>query len=180
MRHPARWAALAVGAAVAVLAVVLATQVSTSPTADLQKSKLLGKQIPAFTVQTFDGRSLSPETLLGKAVIVNFWNSWCIPCQQELPALKQFQAAHASDPNVVLLGIVRDDTTEAARAYAKAEGMTWSLAQDPGSNVSLEFGTRGQPETYAISPSGQIVGSEIGPASEGNLEHLLNAAQAAQ
>lgn len=111
MRHPALWAAVAVGTVVAALAVVLATQVSTSPTADRQKSKLLGRHIPALTVQTFDGQTVSPQAMLGKAVIVNFWNSWCIPCQQELPSLKQFQAAH--DPTVVLLGIVRNDTTGA-------------------------------------------------------------------
>lgn len=58
--------------------------------------------------------------------------------------------------------------------------MTWALAQSPSSSLSLEFGTRGQPETDAISPSGQIVGSEIGPASQSNLEHLLSAAQVAQ
>jgi cytochrome c biogenesis protein CcmG/thiol:disulfide interchange protein DsbE len=179
MRHPARWAALAVGVVVVALAVVLATQVGTDPQQDAKSSRLVGRPAPPFTVHTFTGQTLSSQSLTGKAVIVNFWNSWCIPCQQELPALRQFDQRHAGDPSVVLIGIVRDDTSGAARAYATAEGMTWALAVDPGSSLSVAFGTRGQPETYAISPRGLVVGSQFGPSSATNLEQLLAAAQGA-
>jgi cytochrome c biogenesis protein CcmG, thiol:disulfide interchange protein DsbE len=177
MRHTARWAALAVGVMVAVLGVVLATQVGTNPQVESQRSQLVGKQAPTFSVRTFDGQALSSETLAGKPVIVNFWNSWCIPCQQELPSLLQFEQRHAGDGSFVLLGVVRDDTPDAARQYAAAERMTWPLAPDPGSSLALAFGTRGQPETYAISPSGVIAGAQIGPTSVANLETLLAAAR---
>ena len=177
MKHPARWAALAVALVVGALAVVLASQVSTNPQAEEQQSRLVGQNVPTFSVHTFDGQALSSASLAGKAVLVNFWNSWCIPCQQELPALKMFAAEHAGDPNVVLLGVLRDDTVGAARPYAQAEGITWPLADDPGAALSLDFGTRGQPETYAISPGGLVVGSEFGPASVKNLDTLLAAAQ---
>lgn len=177
MRHPARWAALAVGSVVTVLAIVLATQVGTNPQADIQTSRLLGQREPTFTARTFQGQAVSSTSLAGKAVIVNFWNSWCTPCQQELPSLKEFQAEHASDTSVAFVGILRDDTVSAARAYATATGMTWTLVDDPGSNLSLAFGTRGQPETFAISPGGLIVGSQIGPASVKNLDTMLAAAR---
>jgi cytochrome c biogenesis protein CcmG/thiol:disulfide interchange protein DsbE len=177
MRHPARSAALAVGVVVAVLGVVLATQVGTNPQADTQTSRLVGQREPTFTARSFDGQPVSSTGLAGKAVIVNFWNSWCTPCQQELPALKTFEQEHAADPSVAFVGILRDDTVSAARAYASATGMTWTLVGDPGSNLSLAFGTRGQPETFAISPGGLIVGSQIGPASVKNLDTMLAAAQ---
>jgi len=176
MKHPARWATLAVAVVVAALAIVLATQVSTNPTAS-EQNHLVGKQVPVFTARTFSGQAVSTASLSGKAVLVNFWNSWCIPCQQELPALKAFQQEHAGDPNVVLLGILRDDTVQAARPYARAEGMTWQLVNDATGALSLDFGTRGQPETYAISPDGVVVGTEYGPASTRNLDQLLAAAQ---
>ncbi len=179
MRRPARWAALGVGIVVAVLGIVLATQVGTSPTEDAQSSRLLGKAAPTFSVRTFDGRTISTQTLAGQPVIVNFWNSWCIPCQQELPILRTFAQRHAGDSTFTLLGILRDDTTTAARQYAAAEGMTWPLAADPGSNLALAFGTRGQPETYAISARGTIVASQFGPVSLENLETMLAAARAA-
>ncbi len=177
MRHPARSAAIAVGVVVAVLGIVLATQVGTNPQADTQTSRLVGQREPTFTARSFDGQPVTSASLAGKAVIVNFWNSWCTPCQQELPALKAFQQEHAADPGVALVGILRDDTVGAARAYAAATGMTWTLVDDPGSNLSLAFGTRGQPETFAISPGGLIVGSQIGPASVKNLDTMLAAAQ---
>jgi cytochrome c biogenesis protein CcmG, thiol:disulfide interchange protein DsbE len=179
MSHPARWAALSVGLVVAVLGVVLATQVGTNPQQDAQQSRLVGKAAPTFTVHTFDGQTLSTAGLTGRPVIVNFWNSWCLPCQQELPSLQQFAQRHAGDSGFVMLGIVRDDTTDAARQYAAAEHMTWPLAPDPGSNLALAFGTRGQPETYAISANGTIVGSQFGPVTVGNLETLLAAARGA-
>ena len=178
MKHPARWTALAVGVVVAALAVVLATQVGTNPQAEEQTSRLVGQNEPAFTIHTFDGQTISSATLAGKVVLVNFWNSWCIPCQQELPALKSFYAEHTGDPNVVLLGILTNDTVDAARPYAEAEGMNWPLANDPGATLALAFGTRGQPETYAISAGGLVVGSEFGPASLRTLDTLLTAAQA--
>jgi cytochrome c biogenesis protein CcmG, thiol:disulfide interchange protein DsbE len=177
MRHPARWAALGVGIVVTVLAVVLATQVGTDPQAEILHSQLVGKRAPTFSVHTFDGQTLSSQSLAGKPVLVNFWNSWCIPCQQELPSLLQFEQRHAGDTSFVLLGVVRDDTTDAARQYAAAEGMTWPLAADPGSSLALGFGTRGQPETYAISPNGRIAGAQIGPTSVRSLETLLAAAR---
>jgi cytochrome c biogenesis protein CcmG/thiol:disulfide interchange protein DsbE len=177
MRHPARWAALAVGLIVAVLGVVLATQVGTDPQVATQRSALVGKRAPMFTAHTFDGQTLSTPSLAGTPVLVNFWNSWCLPCQQELPSLRQFAQRHAGDRSFVLLGVVRDDTADAARRYAAAERMTWSLAADPGAGLALAFGTRGQPETYAISADGVIAGAEIGPASVGALETLLAAAR---
>src|SRR5450631_1342772 len=178
MRHPARWAALAVGVVVAVLGIVLATQVGTNPQADTQTSRLVGQREPTFNARTFDGQAVSSTGLAGRAVIVNFWNSWCTPCQQELPALKTFQEEHAADLSVAFVGILRDDTVSAARAYASATGMTWTLVGDPDSNLSLAFGTRGQPETFAISSGGLIVGSQIGPASVKNLDTMLAAARA--
>lgn len=177
MRHPARWAALAVGSVVAVLAIVLATQVGTNPQADVQTSRLVGQREPAFTARTFQGQAVSSSGLAGKAVIVNFWNSWCTPCQQELPELKAFQKEHAADTSVEFVGILRDDTVTAARGYAAATGMTWTLVDDPGSNLSLAFGTRGQPETFAISPGGLIVASQIGPTSVKDLDTMLAAAR---
>jgi cytochrome c biogenesis protein CcmG/thiol:disulfide interchange protein DsbE len=168
---------LTVAVVVAAFAVVLATQVSTDPNADASKSELVGKPVPKFTLQTFDGQKLSTDSLTGKVVIVNFWNSWCVPCQQELPALKTFYAQHAGDSDFVMVGVVRDDTSRAARGYAISEKMDWLLTPDPGGSAGLAFGTRGQPETYAISPSGVVAGALIGPASTHSLNTMLDAAR---
>jgi cytochrome c biogenesis protein CcmG, thiol:disulfide interchange protein DsbE len=177
VKHPTRWIALAVAVVVIAVGVVLATQVGGDPRADATHSQLVGERAPRFSVRPLDGGSLSRQDLLGKAVIVNFWNSWCVPCQDELPALHHFADLHRDDPDVELVGIVRDDTKDAVRAYVAAEGVDWKIAMDPGARAALAYGTRGQPETFAITPSGYIAGAQIGPTTADDLETMLAAAR---
>jgi cytochrome c biogenesis protein CcmG, thiol:disulfide interchange protein DsbE len=177
MKHRARWIALSAGAVVTVIAVVLATQVGTDPRADANKSHLLGENAPAFDLPALDGSRVRSSDLAGKVVIVNFWNSWCIPCLQEHPALVEFYRRHAGDPSFAMVGIVRDDTDSAIRRYVEDEGVPYTVAFDPGGRAALDFGTRGQPETYAISPDGVIMGTQFGPSDVAGLEKLYGAAR---
>lgn len=177
MKRPTRVLALAVGVLVVAIGIVLAVQVSSDPNAARARRATVGTPIPAFTVVGLDGTPITPSTLAGRAVIVNFWNSWCVPCEQELPALRQFFDRHRDDPDLVFLGIVRDDSERAIREYVAAEEIEWTVAMDPDSDAQLGFGTRGQPETFAITPDGTIVGSQIGPATVKGLEQMLAAAR---
>ncbi len=179
MRHPARWVALAVAAAVVVFGVVLALNVGADPQADAQHSPLIGQQAPRFDLPTLAGGRIGTVDLAGKSVIVNFWNTWCLPCRQELPALLQFYAGHATDPDVVMIGIVRDDTTSRVRSYVREKGINWNIALDPGNQAALDFATRGQPETLAISPRGQIVASKYSVITAAELDSFLAHARAA-
>jgi cytochrome c biogenesis protein CcmG/thiol:disulfide interchange protein DsbE len=177
MRHPIRWIALGVAVVVVTVGIVLATQVGDDPRAEATRSQLVGDAAPKFTVRSLDGTSLSRADLRGRAVIVNFWNTWCAPCRAELPDLQRFWARHRDDPDVAFVGIVRDDPERAVRDYVAAEGIDWTIAMDPSAQAALDFGTRGQPETFAISPDGLIAGAQIGPSSLEDLETLLAAAR---
>jgi cytochrome c biogenesis protein CcmG/thiol:disulfide interchange protein DsbE len=177
VKHPFRWIAIAVGLCVGILAVVLALTVSSDPQAEMNTSRLVGKRVPAYRVVGFDGTPISEQSLAGKTVLVNFWNSWCIPCRQEHPALAEWYSQHKDDPNVVLLGIVREDDESAARRWVRSEKVDWPVAFDPGGKAALDFGTRGQPETYAIGPDGVVAGSLFGPASVKALDQMVAAAQ---
>ncbi len=177
MKHPARWIALGVVVVLVAFSVVLATQVGNDPRKDAKTSHLAGRTAPKFTVQTLDGETVTSRGLAGKAVIVNFWNSWCSPCREEEPVLEQFYAAHKDDPDFVMIGIVRQDETGDVKAYVKDHGVAWTVALDPGSVAALDFGTRGQPETYAISPSGTVAAAKFGPMEPGQLDTFLAAAR---
>jgi len=177
VKHTTRWIALGVAVVIVAFSVVLATQVGNDPRKDANTSHLAGKAAPKFTVETLDGATLSSRDLAGKTVIVNFWNTWCIPCKQEHPELTKFHARHNDDPDFVFLGIVRDDTKAATERWVKKYGDDWTIATDPGGKAALAFATRGQPETFAISPDGVIVGYQIGPSSVNGLEQLLSAAR---
>ena len=87
-----RWIALGVGLAVLALSVVLALNVGSSePTVG---KSVINKSID-FDVTGLDGEEISAANQAGKTVVVNFWNTWCIPCLQEAPALHEFYERHA-------------------------------------------------------------------------------------
>jgi len=179
MKHPARWIALTVVVVLVAFSVVLATQVGNDPRKDTKTSHLAGKAAPNFIVETLDGESLSTRDLAGKAVIVNFWNTWCIPCQQEHDALVEFYERHAGEPGFRMVGIVRDDTKSAVRSYIDATDLPYPVAFDPGNRAALDYGTRGQPETYVISPDGVIAASKYGPSTAEQLEDMYRVAKGA-
>lgn len=173
----ARWIAVAVGTAVAALSVVLALNVGTDVTASQRSSPLLGRVAPSFHLPALGGGRIGSGDVAGKSMIVNFWNTWCVPCRQELPALKVFYASHLNDPDFVMLGLVRDDSSKSVQSYVPEESIGWRIAFDPAGKAALDFGTRGQPETFAISASGRIVGFQWGPSTVRDLEAMLTTAR---
>ena len=174
-RHRIRWIAVTIAFVLVGFGVVLAVQHRTEPSTP----RLVQAHDPAptFSLTSIDDKPVASAALKGKTYVVNFWNSWCIPCQEEHQALVDFYGRHAGDPGFAMVGIVRDDTDDAVRRYVAKEGVPYPVALDPGARASLEFGTRGQPETYAISPDGVIAGTRFGPSSVANLEQLLAAAR---
>ena len=173
MKHPARIAALAVALVVVVFGVVLALNVGSDPQEDARQSHLVGKAAPAFNLPNLTGGRVKLADIAGKSAIVNFWNSWCIPCRQEEPVLQDFYAAHRSEPDFGMVGIVRDDEESAVRDYVAANNIKWPIAFDPDGRAALGFGTTGQPETYVISPSGVAACGSLGPVSAAELEAWL-------
>jgi cytochrome c biogenesis protein CcmG/thiol:disulfide interchange protein DsbE len=178
-QHPLRIAALAVALVVIVFGVVLALNVGSDPQQDAQQSHLVGKAAPNFDLPNVAGGRVTLADIAGKSAIVNFWNSWCTPCRQEQPALEKFYEAHKDDPDFAMIGIVRQDETGDVKAYVKQRDVEWTIALDPGSIAALDFGTRGQPETYAISPSGIVAAAKFGAMQPGELDLFLNAARQA-
>jgi len=169
--HPVRWVIGAASVAVALVVAVLVSGLGRSSVFD--PVAVLGRPAPADVLPKLDGGQVDLTGLRGKAVLVNFWNTWCQPCQEEAPALAGFYAQHADDPSFVMVGVVHDDTTAAVSQWVGSHAIGWQVALDPGNRAALDFGTTGQPETYAISPAGVIVGKRAGPASVDDLERLL-------
>ena len=94
-RHRIRWIALTVAFVLVAFGVVLAVQHRTEPSTP--RLVQVHDPAPNFALTSIDDKPVASADLKGKTYVVNFWNSWCIPCQTELPALKKFYAAHAND-----------------------------------------------------------------------------------
>ena len=163
--------ALIVGSLLAVLIAGLGER------SDATRSALTGSVAPEFSLPTLGGEeTVRSSDLAGKTVVLNFWNSWCVPCKEELPALRTFFDRHRANENFVMIGVLRDDTVEAALEERDRAGIEWTLVDDPRGTASIDFGVRGQPETYVIAPDGTVAATQIGPASVGDLEQMLEAA----
>jgi cytochrome c biogenesis protein CcmG/thiol:disulfide interchange protein DsbE len=165
------------------LLVLLATQIGAGG-GGTRTSRLLGKPVPAFDLDVLDveaddltGGRLGNADLAGTTYLVNFWNEWCVPCEQEHPALVEFHRRYAADPSVRLIGILRDERSLAAvRDYVVREDVTWTVLLDQGSDAAVAFGTTGQPETFAVGPDGVVYAYQYGPATIERLEEMAAAA----
>ena len=189
-RRKVRWIALGVGLVVVVLGIVLALNVSGSDP-NVTEGRFTGQDVvapgfalvsnndtaPAFTLETLDGQQLALSDLAGKTVVVNFWNTWCAPCIQEAPALREFYELHKDEPDFAMVGIVRDDDKDKVQGYVDAEGVGWTIALDPKSKAALAYGTTGQPETFVIGPDGRVAGEQFSAVTVDNLELMLRAAR---
>lgn len=134
----------------------------------------IGRMAPDFTVADLDGNPLRLADLQGRPVIVNFWASWCGPCVEEFPLLREAAATHAED-GLAVVGIVFRDRSEAARDFMARNGATWPAAMDPGERVATDYGILGAPETYFIGRDGTIVARQIGQISATSLNEKLAA-----
>ncbi len=130
---------------------------------------------PSFTLPRLgrDG-SISLASLRGKAVIVNFWASWCRPCADEAPALQRAWERHRDD-GLVLVGVDYDDVHGDALAFARKHGLTYPLVYDKDKRVVLEYGLSGVPETFFIDRRGHIVGRIAGPVDDEEVAQQFDA-----
>src|SRR4051794_17190396 len=178
MKDRARWIALAVGVVIVAFGVLLAVQHRDEPSVP----RLVQEHGPApqFSLTTLDGKKIDTASLRSKTYVVNFFNSWCIPCQQEAPALKAFYDQHKSEPDFEMLGIITDDDAATMRGYVRDQGIAWPVLVDPKGTASLDYGTTGQPETYVIAPDGVVVCGTLGRSSVEALNAWLAAARGGQ
>jgi len=170
-----RWIALTVAGVLVAFGVVLAVQHKKE--SSVPRLVQEHKAVPSFDLTTLDGKAIGAKGLAGKTYVVNFWNSWCIPCREEQPSLRSFYEAHRKEPDFDMVGIVRDDDPTPIRKYVDANTINWPVAFDPHGSAGLGFGTTGQPETYVISPTGVAACGGIGPVTQDELESWLQIAR---
>jgi cytochrome c biogenesis protein CcmG/thiol:disulfide interchange protein DsbE len=122
----------------------------------------VGAMVPDFTLTTFDGEEIDIRDLRGQVVVINFWASWCKPCEQEAAELEQAYQ-QTRDQGVAFLGIDYVDTEREAMAYLEKFGIRYPNGPDLGTRISQAFRIRGVPETYIVGPDGRLAAIKIGP-----------------
>ncbi|HEX3220616.1 MAG TPA: redoxin domain-containing protein [Candidatus Limnocylindria bacterium] len=171
---PRRW--LVVGAVLPLLLVAAWAGIALTRGGSTPVGPLVGQQAPDFALADLNGNPLQLSDLRGRAVIVNFWASWCVPCADEFPVLGA--AAQGSGDPPLVVGIVYRDSSSAAAAFMARMHATWPAAMDPGERVASAYGVYGAPASFFIDAHGVVRGRQLGQLTMADVARHLTATYA--
>ena len=165
---------------VLVVSAGLIAVLATRPPAAVSEvqSPLVGKLAPPVGGVTVDGTAFALPRAPGTWVVLNFFASWCVPCQTEGPELVAFSFHHQKAGDARVVSVVFDDTASQARAYQAQIGATWPTLADPRGTIALDYGVRAPPSTFLIAPDGRVVAYIVSSVTEAELDQLIARARA--
>lgn len=158
----ARLAAVATGVFIVFLLVILGLSASRdTPTAN---TPLMFKPAPEIVAPTYDDETFVLSRRRGSWVILNFFNSTCVPCKREHPELVKFHEAQQDlgGRAAELYTIVNDDEERAVREFFADNGGGWTIVKDDDAVIAVDYGIAKVPETWLISPTGVVVERFVG------------------
>jgi len=115
-----------------------------------------GDPAPEAVLETLAGDHVRVSQLRGKAVLLDFWATWCGPCIAALPSLQQLAQAHADRP-FALVSISGDSNRAGLRAFVAKHEMGWTQCWDGNSDAQRAYGVLSFPTYFVIDPAGRIV-----------------------
>ena len=150
---------LLLGAAVVVVAIILIlrSDVGAPPV-------VRGVMAPAFELPQLDVRDakIALSSLSGRVVLINFWATWCEPCEREMPAMERLYQA-TSREEFELVAVAIDDKEEDVRAFQERYRLSFPILLDLDQAVYGSYQTMGVPESLLVDREGRIVERYVGP-----------------
>ncbi len=147
----------------------------------LAKPKLArATMAPPFALTTTDGRRVTLDELRGRVVLLDFWATWCVPCQVALPRLQRL-AEEMKDRPFTVIGVSWDEDEAVWRRYVAEHGMAWPQVQDAGGHgISARYGVDALPHSFVIDAEGALVSEVVGVGAddaEAEVRSLVTAAE---
>ena len=121
-----------------------------------------GSAAPGFALPRLDGAPLSLAELRGRVVLVNFWATWCKPCEDEMPAMERLYRTHR-DAGFELLAISVGEAPEPVRTFRDRLGLSFPILLDTDKSVAQAWQTFRYPESYLLDQRGVVVERYVGP-----------------
>ncbi|CDZ52653.1 DsbE family thiol:disulfide interchange protein [Neorhizobium galegae] len=136
-------------------------------------SALIGKKAPSLALPPLEGSNtaaLTTAAIAGKLTLVNVFASWCVPCRQEHPILKEL----ANDSRLTIVGINYKDRNDNALRFLGELGNPYkAIGVDPNGKAAIDWGVYGIPESYLVAPDGTILYKKVGPFDQRSLTQDL-------
>jgi thiol-disulfide isomerase/thioredoxin len=134
----------------------------------------LAKMAPAFTVTALDGTKFNLDAMGGRVVLIDFWATWCGPCNEELPHLKKIAKEFAGQP-LVIISVSWDSDEAKWKQFIDKNEMTWVQYRDADHYLSKQFGVEAIPHYFTIDSDGVLTSEMLGSGSdvEGKLKKLI-------
>jgi cytochrome c biogenesis protein CcmG/thiol:disulfide interchange protein DsbE len=155
--------------AVIAVFVVATIAVSLMGSGALGSSSRSDPVAPGFTLNALadPGQHITLSQYQGKPLIVNFWASWCEPCQQETPLLASwYKQQHG---HVILVGLDENDSAASALKFARAKGVSYPVGVDPALTAANAYGVSALPQTFFLNAQHRIVDRVYGAVTQADL-----------
>ncbi|GAB7386219.1 thiol-disulfide oxidoreductase ResA [Bacillaceae bacterium] len=132
-----------------------------------------GDQAPDFQLETLQGEPFRLSDLRGQGVLLNFWGSWCKPCEEEMPALEKVYR-ELKDKQVTVVGVNIGETEVAVDSFVERYGLHFPIVLDKDREVTRLYRIGPIPTTYFIKPDGTIASVIVGgPMAEETIRSRL-------
>lgn len=122
----------------------------------------VGDRVPDVKVQMFDGSTVALKDLRGKVVLLNFWATWCPPCNAELARVGKEIVERFKGEEFVFIPVSRGETKDAVAAFRAKKGYKFPMGLDTDKSLFTKFADRGIPRNFLIDRNGKVVKSVLG------------------